>query len=332
MQDQRIELPTGISMSYVEAGDPSGQAVLMLHGYTDTRRSFQGTIEHLVRLRPDLRVIAPDLRGHGRTSMPSMHAYRHAPERAFAMADFAADLIALLDAKGVRRAHIVGHSLGSFIAQEIALTSPSRVGQLVLIGSSAKGAGNPVIEQMILGQLVEGLWGKALEARGLTFPDDAYLLTPRDVDPDVESWLVQNWLGEPLASPELLAQIAADCARIPLGTWVGVARAALKLDNRERLKALKTPALVLWAIQDAICPGSPDQETLLAALAAASERTGLHYAFQCFGARPLPPSGMTEDDLGHNFHWAIPEQVARSVAGFLERKTVRFTSSSARSL
>jgi pimeloyl-ACP methyl ester carboxylesterase len=42
MEEQRIELSTGISMSYVEAGDPRGPAVLMLHGYTDTRRSFQG--------------------------------------------------------------------------------------------------------------------------------------------------------------------------------------------------------------------------------------------------------------------------------------------------
>jgi pimeloyl-ACP methyl ester carboxylesterase len=318
-------------MSYLEAGDPSGPAVLMLHGYTDTRLSFQGTIEHLVRLRPDLRLIAPDLRGHGRTSMPSMHAYRHAPERAFAMSDFAADLFGLLDAKGIRRASVVGHSLGSFIAQEMALMHPSRIAQIVLIGSSAKVSGNTVIAQGVLGQIVEGTWGKALEARGMTFPDDAYLLTPLDVDPHVEPWLVQNWLNEPLARPELLAQIAADCARIPLGTWVGVARAALQMDNRERLKALKTPALVLWAIQDGICPERPDQETLIAALAAASERTGVHYAFECFGERPLPPPGVTEDDLGHNFHWAIPEQVARSVARFLERRRAPVTSWSARS-
>ncbi len=332
MQEQRIHLPTGIAMSYVEAGDPNGQAVLMLHGFTDTRRSFLGTIEHLLRMRPDLRVIAPDLRGHGRTSMPSIHAYRHAPERAFGMADFAADLIALLDAKGIRRAHVVGHSLGSFIAQEMALVHASRVGQIVLIGSSSHGAGNPAIEQFVLGQLVFGTWGKALEARGVAFPDGAYLLTPRDVDPDVEPWLVQNWLGEPLARPELLAQIGAECARIPLGTWVGVARAALTIDNRERLLALKAPTLVLWAAQDGICPERPDQETLLAALAAASERTGMHYAFERFGERPRPPSGVTEDDLGHNFHWAIPEQVARAVATFLERKTVWVTSSWARSL
>jgi pimeloyl-ACP methyl ester carboxylesterase len=267
-----------------------------------------------------LRLIVPDLRGHGRTSIPAAGAYRAAPERVFRLADFVADVLALLDAKGIARAEIVGHSLGSFIAQEIALGYPERVGQIVLIGSSAKAAGNPVITEFVLGQLIEGTWRQAIEARGLAFPQDAYELTPLEIDPNAEAWLMANWLSEPLANADLLSKIAADCARIPLGVWLGVARAAMEHDNRERLQSLTTPALVLWATQDGICPVQPDQESLLACLQAASERTGVRYESQGFGERPLPPSGMTEDDLGHNFHWAIPDQIASAVAEFLESR------------
>ena len=317
MHEKSIELSTGISMSYVEVGNPRGEVVLMLHGYTDTRRSFAGTIAHLATLRPDLRLIAADLRGHGRTSMPPAELHRHAPERAFRLVELARDALALLDALGIRRAHLVGHSLGSFVAQEIALERPERVGQLVLIGSSAKVAGNPVIQELVLEQLLEDQWRKALEARGLAFPQDAYALTPRDIDPDAEAWLLANWVSEPLASRELLAQIAAETASMPLGAWLGVARAVLEMDNRERLRNLTTPALVLWSTQDGICPERPDQKELLAALEAASQRTGLRYAYQRYGERPLPPSGMAEDDLGHNFLWAIPEQIAAAVAAFV---------------
>jgi pimeloyl-ACP methyl ester carboxylesterase len=329
MKDTTIELSTGISTTYVEVGEPEGQAVLLLHGYTDTRRSMLGVLAHLARLRPDLRFIACDLRGHGQASMPAPGAYRHAPERAFGIGDFAADAIGLLDALGIDRAHLIGHSLGSFIAQEIALTRNERVDQLVLIGSAVKAAGNAAIEQMVIGELLEGTWRPALEARGLVFPRDVYALTPRDADPNVERWLLANWVNEPLASPDLLRQIVAETASTPLGTWIGVARAVLEMDNRERLQALTAPTLVLWATQDSVCPEHPDQQALLACLDRASQRTGMRYYFRCFGERLLPPSGLTEDDLGHNFHWAIPELVAGAIAGFLAVPAARGAASAA---
>jgi pimeloyl-ACP methyl ester carboxylesterase len=318
MHEKKIELRTGITTSYAEAGDPRGEPVLFLHGYTDTRLSFLGTIAHLARRRPDLRLIVCDLRGHGRSSLPAPDAYRHAPERGFRLSDFAADALALLDELGIGRAHIVGHSLGSFITQELALVAPERVGRLVLIGSAAKVAGNPAIQELVLAQLLESQWREVIESRGLAFPRDAYELTPRDLDPNAEAWLLANWLAEPLADPGLLAQIASDAASLPIGTWLGVARMVLEIDNRERLLELCAPTLVLWATQDGICPEHPDQELLLATLEAASSRTGLRLEFERYGERPLPPSGMTEDDLGHNFHWAIPDVIAARVARFLE--------------
>jgi pimeloyl-ACP methyl ester carboxylesterase len=322
MEEKKILLSTGITMSFAEAGNPRGEPVLLLHGYTDTRRSFLDTAAHLAALRPDLRFVLCDLRGHGGSSLPAA-SYRSAPERAFRNEDFAADVIAFMDAQRIGRAHIIGHSLGSFVAQEIALRHQDRVGQIVLLGSSAKFVDNPVMQELVLAQLLERMWREQIESRGLIFPDDAYELTPRDLDPDAEAWLLANWVSEPLADPGLLAQIAADAARMPIGAWLGVARAVLAMDNRQRLLSLRAEPLVLYATQDAICPERPDQELLLASLQAASERTGLRYASKRFGERPLPPSGMTEDDLGHNFHWAIPDLVANEAAAFLERPAAR---------
>ena len=59
-----IELNTGIRMSYIDKGDQRGKPLILLHGYTDTSRSFQLLIEELLKIRTDIRIIAPDLRGH----------------------------------------------------------------------------------------------------------------------------------------------------------------------------------------------------------------------------------------------------------------------------
>lgn len=102
-----LELSTGIAMSYVEAGDPEGEVVILLHGITDTSRSFSLMTRYLTELRPDLHVFALDQRGHGDSSLPSPADCRGAPERCFRPADFAADVLAFMDQKGIRRAHLV---------------------------------------------------------------------------------------------------------------------------------------------------------------------------------------------------------------------------------
>lgn len=119
-----VTLPNGISMAYVELGNPRGQPLLLLHGYTDSSRVW--TI-----LAPYLgghRILIPDQRGHGASSAPAC---------CYAMSDFADDARLFLDAMDVGRAAVVGHSLGSMAAQVLAAEHPGRVERLVLIGSTA---------------------------------------------------------------------------------------------------------------------------------------------------------------------------------------------------
>ena len=63
------ELRGGLRIPYVEHGDRTGTPVLMLHGYTDSWRSFEPLLRHLP---PGLRAIAPSQRGHGDAGRPAV--------------------------------------------------------------------------------------------------------------------------------------------------------------------------------------------------------------------------------------------------------------------
>ena len=106
-----VTLPSGVQVRYVERGavDPS-RVVIMLHGYTDSSYSFQSLMD---RLDPTIQAIAIDQRGHGDSSKPGC---------CYAPQDFAADVVAFMDARQIKTATIVGHSMGGVIAQLVAIT------------------------------------------------------------------------------------------------------------------------------------------------------------------------------------------------------------------
>jgi pimeloyl-ACP methyl ester carboxylesterase len=123
MRYAKASLATGIRMHYAERGITAGEPVIMLHGTSDSWFSFS----RIMPLLPTkYRVFALDLRGHGESDQP---------EGGYAMRDLAADVVAFMDARGINRATIVGHSMGSVIAQQLAVVAPDRVSALVLIGA-----------------------------------------------------------------------------------------------------------------------------------------------------------------------------------------------------
>ncbi len=314
---QTISLSTGITMKYVEMGNASGAPVILLHGYTDTSRSWYPTMQKLAALRPDLRLLALDQRGHGGSSMPSDPQCRHTPEQCFRQEDFAGDVLAFMDALGIDKASIAGHSMGSFVAQELALSHPERVERIVLVGTSNTGVDNVVLRDYILADPIESVWKAGIEAQGLTYPDDAYELTPLDADPSAASWVNDFWVVDPVADPAFLAQIAPETAATRLGTWIGAARALLATDNTARLEHLTVPALVIWPTQDAVFYESPDQENLIGALSMAADSCQTSFYWKQYGIRPLPASGGQESDIGHNVQWGAPEAVATDLASYL---------------
>src|SRR5688572_29774111 len=112
-----------IELPYVEQGDATGVPVVMLHGVTDSWRSFEHVLPHLP---DDIRAIAVTQRGHAGAPQP---------ESGYLIEDLAGDVIDLLDQLGIERAVLVGHSMGSWVAQQVAIDHPERVIGVVLAGS-----------------------------------------------------------------------------------------------------------------------------------------------------------------------------------------------------
>ena len=110
--------------------------MLLLHGYTDSWRSFELILPHLPS---SVRAIAPSQRGHGDADRPAS---------GYGAADLAADAVALMDALGLDRAVVAGHSMGSLVAQRVALDHPGRVRGLVLLGAFATLRGNPAVREL----------------------------------------------------------------------------------------------------------------------------------------------------------------------------------------
>src|SRR6187455_886604 len=121
---RHIELAHGVRLQYAEQGDPGAMPVVMLHGITDSWRSFESVMAHLP---PSLRVPAPSQRGHGDSERPGR--YR--------TTDFAADAAAFIEALGNGPALVVGHSMGSANAMKLAIDRPDLVRGLVTAGAFA---------------------------------------------------------------------------------------------------------------------------------------------------------------------------------------------------
>ena len=117
---REIRLYTGVRLRYACVGPRRGRPLLLLHGYPDSWFSFSRI---LGLVPPDWQLIIPDQRGHGNSERPPGG---YTPEQ------LALDAIALLDALGIESASVVGHSMGSFVAQRIAILAPQRTNITVL--------------------------------------------------------------------------------------------------------------------------------------------------------------------------------------------------------
>jgi 3-oxoadipate enol-lactonase len=102
--------------------DPTAATIVMLHAVLGDRSTFTTLRE---ALSDRYRVLLPDARGHGASATLANQWYT--------VGELAEDVLAILDAEGVTRAHLAGHELGGATALEIARRAPDRVLSLVLI-------------------------------------------------------------------------------------------------------------------------------------------------------------------------------------------------------
>jgi len=238
----RATLSTGVELHYAELGDPEDPVVLLLHGYSDSWFSYS----RILPLLPDgRRYIAPDLRGHGKSGRP---------EGGYGMDSLAADVLALMDALGIARATVVGHSMGSFVAQRVARQAPGRVDGLVLIASAAS---------------VEGVVGVDDFARAIGALEDP-------VSPEFVREFQAGTVFVPVP-PEFMETVVAESLGLPARVWQSLFEGMRAAGSFPPAGRPATPTLLLWGDRDAMMPRA-EQDALLEAFPAATlivyEQTG----------------------------------------------------------
>lgn len=119
---RQVPVP-GATLAVTRSGD--GPALVLVHGFGLDRRVWA---PQLASLETRFEIIRYDLRGFGQSTLPDTGPYAHHE-----------DLLALLDALRIERAHLLGHSLGGSIAASLALAAPQRVGRLLLAAPLLRG-------------------------------------------------------------------------------------------------------------------------------------------------------------------------------------------------
>lgn len=242
-------LANGIGFHVAVAGPPTGDPVLLLHGFPEFWYGWRHQIDALAAAGH--RVIVPDLRGYNRTDKPDGVA-------AYAMEELVADVTGLLDACGHDRAAVVGHDWGGTLALRVAATHPERVSRIVVL-NGVHLATAPAVYAGQLRQLRRGWYVLALQlpwlperllaarnfqalAAALRETSRPGTFTPADLAAYRRAW------NRPGALRAMVHWYRAACRRPP-----GVAPSP----------TIDAPTLVIWGEDDAFLT----RETVLAGIA-----------------------------------------------------------------
>ncbi len=185
--------------------------------------------DNLSALTPHFRVLRFDTRGHGGSS---------APEGPYDFAMLTADVLGLMDALGVERAHFCGISMGGMIAQHVALAAPDRIDKLVLVSTTS---GYPPEARAMWAERIAAVRRNGLEPL---------------VAPTLERWFTPPYRT---AHPDVMARIGNLIrATSPVG-YIGSGQAIAALDATDRLRTLHCPTLVIAGADDAGTPPAMGQ-------------------------------------------------------------------------
>jgi len=227
----QIKLPSGVTLQYVTQGRADGQPVVLLHGIGDSWRSFELLLSHL----PDsYRAFAISMRGHG---------WSDAPATGYLLRDYAADIAAFMEQLNLRNVTLVGHSLGSFVAQAVAVEDRGRVAKLVLIGSGPGGLSSPAARS---------------EAQQMF----------RGVGASVDPAFARDFQASTVAGPipaAFMERMYEQIVRAAPHMWAATAEGIYNPELASALTRVKAPALLIWGDQDSMLARA-EQDGLLARL------------------------------------------------------------------
>lgn len=221
-----LKLPSGVRLQYAEQGDPTGMPVILLHGGTDSWHSFEPVMPFLPR---SLRVFAISQRGHGDSDRP---------ESGYRFKDFSDDVLAFMNAMGIVKAMVVGHSMGSGVAQHFAIYHPDRTLGVVLMGAFAS------FDTVVVNEFYQAVIAP------LTDP----------IEPAIAREFQESTLARPI--PEaMLETFIRESLKVPARVWKEAFAGFLQDTTWKHLNQIVAPALIIWGDQDVFAPRS-DQVVL----------------------------------------------------------------------
>jgi non-heme chloroperoxidase len=212
-----VTLNTGVTLQYAECGNENGQVVIFLHGYTDSWFSFSSVMENLP---PKYHAYSLTQRGHGDSDKPLT---------GYAMTDFSEDVVAFMDHFGIQKAAVVGHSMGSVIAQRVAIDYPERVKKLVLIGSTPDVTTNEMLQGFL-----------------------EYVYTLEDpIDPAFVYDFQASTAYTPLPE-DFLNTVVNESLKVPVRVWQAALAGLNQANHLAELQLITVPTLIAWGDKDDI--------------------------------------------------------------------------------
>lgn len=232
-----LRLPGGLALEFAEQGRLGGPTVLMLHGITDSWRSFEPVLPHL---DPAWHVVALTLRGHGGSDKPA---------DGYTPADMAADVAQFIAAMELPPVVVVGHSMGSTVALRLAADHPRCVRALTGLGSFAGYRDKPELVDWVRGVI-----------------DPLADPVPRALAEEFQ----RSKLARPV-SPGLIDAMTEQSLKVPARVWRRGFAGLLAEDVGDLLPRVGVPVLLLHGERDAFVPAQD-----AARLAAAMPQARLH--------------------------------------------------------
>lgn len=229
-----VDLPTHVCLEYVEQGPPSGEPVIFLHGLGDSCHSFELV---LAKLPPTVRAYSISQRGHGGSSRP---------QGAYRFYDFAADVAAFMRALKLEGAVLVGHSLGSTVAQRFAIDHPELTRGLVLAGA---------FHDLPSSQVPRGLWSQVSDLHDPVHPGFVRSFQENTCVCSVPEHFFEE-------------TVLRESMKLPARVWQEVVGWMMQDGFHQELGRIEAPTWLLWGDRDPLVPRA-DQEALLGAIAGA---------------------------------------------------------------
>jgi pimeloyl-ACP methyl ester carboxylesterase len=292
MRFERLSLPTGVTLNVALDGPADAPAVILLHGFPESHRTWRG-IAPLLRDR--FRLVMPDQRGFGASDQPQDKAE-------YTTDKIIADLFALVHALGIERFSLIGHDWGGAVSWAAAIKGDPRFERLAIIN-----APHPVIfqkslvednDQRAASQYITAFrtpgFEQAVEAMGFdTFFDKSFggHVDLAIIPPEERAQYIAEW-SQPGTLTAMLNWYRASQIHVPPPSLtVPVPEWVLNAFPR-----VKIPTLVVWGMQDkALLP---------------IQLEGLDRLVEDLHIVRVP-------DAGHFVPWEKPQAVAAALLPFL---------------